>query len=139
MAATSAPASPGLIRAFQIVAGVIALLVFLQAVLAGQFAYGGEQDFIDVHEMTANVLTLLAIALIVLAYLTRNTWRYRMLIWSVVILALIIAQTGLGYVGRDELDAIAWHIPLGVFLFSLTSIVAMLAFMDERAKAALGK
>jgi hypothetical protein len=59
-----------------------------------------------------------------------------MVLWSLVILALIVAQIGLGYLGRDEPEFTAIHVPVGVFLFSLTSIVAMLAVMDEHAKSA---
>ncbi|MEX0683692.1 MAG: hypothetical protein WD904_13265 [Dehalococcoidia bacterium] len=128
--------SPGLIRAFQAVAGLIAVLVFLQAILAGQFLYS-EPDLKDVHEMVGNFLVLAAIAQLALAWLTRDSWRYKMVIWSALILVLIIAQTGLGYSGRDEPDIAALHIPLGVFIFSLTSIVAMLAGMDEKAKTAV--
>jgi len=129
-------ASPGLIRAFQAVAGIVALLVFVQAILAGQFTYN-EEDLKDVHEMLANVVFLFAAGQLVLAWLTRESWRYKMVIWCAIILALTAAQIGLGYGGRDEPDVAAIHIPVGVFLFSLTSIVAMLAVMDERAKEAL--
>jgi hypothetical protein len=129
-------ASPGLIRAFQAVAGIVALLVFVQAILAGQFTYNGE-DLEDVHEMVANVVFLFAAGQLVLAWLTRESWRYKMVIWCAIVLALTVAQIGLGYGGRDEPDVAAIHIPVGVLLFSLTSIVAMLAVMDERAKEAL--
>ncbi|HUF54753.1 MAG TPA: hypothetical protein VMR52_13460 [Dehalococcoidia bacterium] len=128
--------NPGLIRPFQAVAGIVALLVFVQAILAGQFLTGGE-NLVDIHEIVGNVIFLGAAVQLALAYLTRDFWRYRMVIWSVVILALVVSQIGLGYVGREELDARAIHVPLGVFLFSLTSIVAMLSAMDERAKDAL--
>ena len=32
---------------------------------------------------------------------------------------LMFVQTGLGYLGRDELEAAAWHVPLGVLIFGL--------------------
>ena len=128
--------SPNLIRGFQLTAGVVALLVFVQAILAGQFVYN-EPDLKDVHEVMGNVLFMLAILQIAFAWLSRDAWRYRMVIWSAVIFALIVTQIGLGYLGRDEPDAAAIHVPVGVFLFSLTSIVAMLSAMDEKAKAVL--
>jgi hypothetical protein len=128
--------SPNLIRGFQLTAGVVALLVFVQAILAGQFVYN-EPDLKDVHEVMGNVLFMLAILQIAFAWLSRDAWRYRMVIWSAVIFALIVTQIGLGYLGRDEPDAAAIHVPVGVFLFSLTSIVAMLSAMDEKAKTVL--
>ena len=128
--------SPNLIRGFQLTAGVVALLVFVQAILAGQFVYN-EPDLKDVHEVMGNVLFMVAILQIAFAWLSRDAWRYRMVIWSAVIFALIVTQIGLGYLGRDEPDAAAIHVPVGVFLFSLTSIVAMLSAMDEKAKTVL--
>ncbi len=127
---------PRLIRGFQLVAGLIALLILVQATLAGQFTYN-EPSLKDVHEIMGNVLFMLAIVQLALAWLTRDVWRYRMVIWSAVILLLIVAQIGLGYGGRDSGDSAAVHIPVGVFLFALSSIVAMLSAMDERAKDVL--
>lgn len=127
---------PRLIRGFQLVAGLIALLILVQAALAGQFTYN-EPDLRNVHEIMGNALFMLAIGQLALAWLSRDAWRYRMVIWSVVVLLLIVAQIGLGYLGRDSGDWAAIHIPVGVFLFSLSSIIAMLSAMDERARTVL--
>ena len=127
---------PRLIRAFQLVAGLIALLILVQAALAGQFTYN-EPDLEDVHEIMGNALFMLAIVQLALAWLSRDAWRYRMVIWSAVVLILIVVQTGLGYGSRSSGDWAAIHIPVGVFLFSLSSIIAMLSMMDERAKTVL--
>jgi hypothetical protein len=127
---------PRLIRGFQIVAGIIALLILVQATLAGQFTHNGA-DLKGVHEIMGNVLFMLAIVQLALAWLTRGVWRYRMIIWSAVVLLLIVGQIGLGYGGRTSGDSAAIHIPVGVFLFALSSIIAMLSMMDERAKSVL--
>ncbi len=127
---------PRLIRGFQLVAGLIALLILGQATLAGQFEHNGA-DLKGVHAMMGNVLFMLAIVHLALAWLTRDAWRYRMVIWATLVLLLIVAQIGLGYGSRDSGDAAAIHIPLGVFLFSLSTIIAMLSAMDERAKGVL--
>ena len=87
--------------------------------------------------MPVSSRTRLAIVLLALAWLTRDAWRYKMVIWAALVLLLIVAQIGLGYGGRENLDSAAIHIPVGVFLFSLSSIIAMLAMMDERAKSVL--
>ncbi len=127
---------PRLIRGFQLVAGIIALLILGQATLAGQFEHNGA-DLKGVHAMMGNILFMLALIQLALAWLTRDSWRYRMVIWSVLVLLLIVTQIGLGYGSRDSGDAAAIHIPLGVFLFSLSSIIAMLSAIDERAKTVL--
>ena len=125
-----------LIRAFQLVAGLIALLILVQATLAGQFTYN-EPDLKDVHAIVGNVLFMLALLQLGLAWLTRGSWRYRMVIWSVLVLLLIVTQIGLGYGSRDNVDSAAIHIPVGVFLFALSSIIAMLSAIDDRAKTVL--
>ena len=127
---------PRLIRVFQIIAGLIALLILVQATLAGQFEHNGA-DLKGVHAMMGNILFMLAIVQLALAWLTRDAWRYKMVIWAALVLLLIVAQIGLGYGGRENLDSAAIHIPVGVFLFALSSIIAMLAMMDERAKSVL--
>jgi len=108
----------------------------VQATLAGQFTYN-DADLKNVHEIMGNVLFMLAIVQLGLAWLTRDAWRYKMVIWSSLVFLLIVAQIGLGYGGRTSGDSAAIHIPLGVFLFSLSSIIAMLSALDERAKSVL--
>lgn len=127
---------PRLIRGFQLVAGLIALLILVQATLAGQFTYN-EPDLEDVHAIVGNVLFVLALLQLALAWLTRDAWRYRMVIWSAILVLLIVTQIGLGYGSRDNVDSAAIHIPVGVFLFALASIIAMLSVLDERAKSVL--
>ena len=129
---------PRLIRGFQIVAGIVTLLVLVQAVLAGQFLTGDEEDLENVHKIVGYALFMLALVQLALAWQSRDAWRYRMVIWSAVILLLMVAQIGLVSGGDDNSgDAAAIHIPVGVFLFALSSIVAMLSVMDERAKTVL--
>jgi D-alanyl-lipoteichoic acid acyltransferase DltB (MBOAT superfamily) len=134
--AEPAPVSPGLIRAFQGVVGLIALLVLVNAILAGQII-SYEDRTKDLHAGIGDLTVLLAIAQVVLAYVTRDAWRYKMVIWSVVVLVLVVIQLGLGYSADDSRASASIHIPLGVFIFSFTSINAMLAAMDEKAKAAV--
>ena len=52
------------------------------------------------------------------------------------LLAGLFGQTGLGYVGRDTAAAAAWHIPLGVTLFGLATIMATVTV--GRARRLLG-
>lgn len=41
---------------------------------------------------------------------------------------LVIVQTGLGYLGRDSADALAVHVPLGVLIFGIASLLTNVAF-----------
>ncbi len=130
---------PRLIRGFQLTAGLVALLMFVQAALAGQFIAQDEPDLKDVHRFVGYFLFLGTALQVALAWLTRDVWRYRIVVWAAVILLVTVVQTALGDVNRSEhnADLVAIHIPLGVLLFSLSSIVAMLSVMDEGAKTAL--
>ena len=126
-----------LIRAFQLVAGLIALLILVQATLAGQFTYNDEPGLRDAHRGFGYLLFMLAGIQLAIAWLTRDSWRYRMVIWSALVLLLVVAQIGLGDLGDENKDYSAIHIPVGVFLFALSSIIAMLSAIDDRAKTVL--
>jgi len=109
----------------------------VQATLAGQFTYSEEPGLRDAHKGFGYLLFMLAMVQIALAWRTRDIWRYRMVIWSALALVLIVAQIGLGDLGDENKDYSAIHIPVGVFLFSLSSIIAMLSVLDESAKNVL--
>lgn len=123
------------IVAYQAVACLTAALVFLQAVLAGQFLFS-EPDARDIHEGVANLLFITAAAQLLLAAVLRSTFGLRHIAWNVVLLVLVISQIGLGYSGRDEPDAAAVHVPMGVLVFGLSTVIAALAFTDaSRSRA----
>jgi hypothetical protein len=52
---------------------------------------------------------------------------------AVALVALAFAQVGLGFVGRDTTSAAAWHIPVGVAIFGLTTY--QLALLTRRPPA----
>jgi hypothetical protein len=43
---------------------------------------------------------------------------------AVLVTLLVIAQIGLGYTGRTEATAMAWHLPNGVLLMGLSTMLA---------------
>lgn len=116
----------------QLLAGVVAALVLLQAVLAGQSNRLFGTIGIGIHGTVANIIFALALANLALG------WRARVSRTQLVVLAalfaVILAQTGLGYAGRTSLDAAAWHIPTGVAIFGLavTSFTMSLANRPDR-------
>ena len=100
---------------YRVASAIFALLVLVQAVLAGQFL-NGRPSLVAVHRgLGAQVLPLLGLVLVVLA--VRGARRFLAL--AVALFALTTLQTGLGFLGRSSLGAAAWHLPLGVAIFGL--------------------
>ena len=94
---------------------MLAALVLLQAVVAGQALFGDWS--IKVHGYLGNASFTLGVILLGLAVAGRSD-RVRLALTAVLVAAMF-AQTGLGYVGRETLGAAAWHVPLGVTIFGL--------------------
>lgn len=114
---TPARRAPGLVRARQAVAVLIAGLVLVMAVIAGRSdRLFGSWD-ITVHGVLGNIVFTLAVVAVVLAVVGRAG--PVAVTASVVFVALAFAQVGLGYVGRESLGAAAWHIPGGVLLMGI--------------------
>jgi hypothetical protein len=104
------------------------VLVLLQAILAGQWL-GGHQRYIDYHEMVANLLVILVIVQVIVTVMLGipGDLGKRLLVMNGLLLVLTLIQVGLGYSGRTDLDARAWHLPLGVFIFGLSVGIASMA------------
>lgn len=111
--------SPTLVRVRRIIAGLMAGLVLVMALLAGRHLFLGE-SVIEIHGYLGNFLFVLAIANIGLVVSNRASTGLDFGL-AVAIGALVFAQIGLGYVGRETLDAAAWHVPNGVLLMSLST------------------
>lgn len=116
-------------------AGVVAALVLVQAVLAGQSSRLFGTMGIGIHGTVANITFMLALANLAVG------WRAGLSQLQLGVLAAlfvgIFVQTGLGYAGRTSLDAAAWHIPTGVAIFGLavTSLTLSLVNRPERQAA----
>lgn len=111
--------SPALVRARRVVTALIAGLILVLALLAGRHLFLGE-SVIEIHGWIGNgvfALTLVNIGLVV-ANKASTGLDFGL---AVAIAALVFAQVGLGYVGRETLEAAAWHIPNGVLLMALSS------------------
>ena len=117
-----------LVRPFQILTALTLVLVMIQAVLAGRGWYLSP-DLIEVHGWIGNITFLAVIAQVglVLAIGIPGSLGRKLLILTAVVAVLVMAQTGLGYSGRDSADAASWHIPNGVLIFGLAVAVAALA------------
>lgn len=106
---------PGWGGAYAAAAVLLAVAVFVQAVLVGQAMYGAGSDFY-VHGSVGNLSFALGIVTAVLAAVSRvPRW---LLATAALVLFMLFTQTGLGYVARESAAAGMWHVPLGVLTFA---------------------
>ncbi len=91
-------------------------LVLVLAVMASRSVKLFGTWEIELHGYVGNSLFILAL---VNGGLALN--RRRGELTALIIGMLVFAQIGLGYVGRDSLEAAAWHVPNGVLLMGLTT------------------
>lgn len=104
-------------RAHLVLAYVLPVIVLGQAALAGRHLFEGSS--ISVHGILGEVTFALTVLGVVLAVARGCDG----LVFGVAaaLAALAFAQVGLGFVGRDTAAAAAWHIPVGVTIFGLTT------------------
>lgn len=106
-----------LLSAQRTLAAVIAVGILVMATIAGRSIFGPWD--IEVHGYVGNGLFVLAVANLALAIYRRPGTAE--LTVAALIGMLTFAQVGLGYVGREQLEAAAWHIPNGVLLMALST------------------
>lgn len=115
-------------RAHLLLAATIAVLVLVQAVLAGKALFGSWS--IGMHEGVGNATFALAVTLVAAAALGR-AGRHAVVV-AVTLAVVLTAQVGLGYAGRDSSEAAAWHIPNGVLAAGLAAHQLSLAWSSWR-------
>ncbi|MGD9713488.1 MAG: hypothetical protein AB7V46_15690 [Thermomicrobiales bacterium] len=120
---------PEWLPAYRILTFVTAISVLVQAILASQWLFKGEANLLDLHEVIANVFFLVVVLQTVMTILMRfpGAWGRQLLLANGMLVLLTLAQTGLGYSGRESADAKAWHVPLGVLLFGMAIAISSLA------------
>jgi hypothetical protein len=123
---STSTARPGLAKAHLILAYLLPVLVLVQAALAGRHLF--EASSISVHGVLGELTFALTVVGLVLAVVRR--WDGLVFAVAVALVALTFAQVGLGFVGRDTAAAAAWHIPVGVAIFGLTTY--QLALLTRR-------
>jgi hypothetical protein len=101
--------------AYRVTVWLLALGVLANAVIAGRTLVG-EWDIL-VHGIIGNGVFVLSLVALVLALLT-GAGRATVVVAGLLVV-LVFAQVGLGYSGRESLDARAWHVPNGVAIFGL--------------------
>ena len=108
-----------LLRARQVIAGTIAVVIVLLAFLAGRWLnFGG--TIIEVHGYIGNAVFLLALVNLGLTFKAAPHDGAALAVAGLIAL-LTFSQVGLGYVGRETADAAALHVPNGVLLMGLSA------------------
>ena len=113
---------PADLSRYRAAAAVLAVLVLVQAALAGQFLTGDGGR--SMHRLIGEGLGLVALAIAVAGYRLRTIDRDRWWL-ALALVALVVAQTGLGFAGRESTTAAALHIPLGVATFGAALVAAL--------------
>jgi hypothetical protein len=124
--------SRGLVAAFKGFCHLATLLIFVQAALAGAFISGEELDMVSVHEMVGNLLFMVVAVQLVLAFLVRGWSKFNLWAWVFALALMVVAQIGLGYMGRNDSLPVSIHVPLGVLIFGLATMISTLAFFEDR-------
>lgn len=112
---------------YRIVSGAVALLVLIQAILAGR-GWFIDFDLITLHGVLGNITFIGAVGMVVLAWVGFPPGRERttLLVMSAVLTVLTTAQIGLGYTATSEgghAEAASLHIPLGVLIFGFSCAI----------------
>jgi len=113
---------PAELRSFQAAAAILAVLVLVQAGLAGQFLTGSGGR--GTHRLIGEALGLVALVVAGMGYRLRAVDRDRWWL-GVALVVMVVAQTGLGFAGRDSTTAAAFHVPVGVATFGAALVAAL--------------
>ena len=116
---------------------ITTVLVLLQAAMIGQALYLGEMSLLNLHGWLGSGSFLLALLLTGAAFLAvrRGELPRRVVMHGVLVVLLMVAQLGLGYMGRRGGWPAAIHIPNGVVIASLLSALLATTFLAPRATA----
>jgi len=113
------PARPGAVLTRRVVVIALPALVLVQATLAGQYLFEGS-DVIELHGILGNITFALTVLGVMATFVAARGDGLAFGV-AVALMALAFAQVGLGYVGRETTAAAAWHIPVGVTIFGLST------------------
>ena len=117
------------VAADRVLSAALTTGVLVQAVLAGRSSRLFGTIDITVHGTVGNAIFALALAQV--ALLVRGRQRRLRVVVAAAFLAGVAAQIGIGYAGRDSVDAAAWHVPFGVALFGI-SVWNLILTIEDR-------
>ena len=130
---TSGTNTAKLLLWLRIVGVIIAVGIPVQAFLGSEAFFKNDSDMRNAHEMLGNIFFLLAIGQVVLGFMALRVSLIGMsgVVMRVIVALLVVAQLGLGYSGRENLDPRIWHIPSGVLLMGFAAAVAAMSFSRD--------
>ena len=105
-------------------------MVVVMAYLAGHSVKMFGTGDIEVHGFLGEILFAIAVVMVVLSFMTQT--RGLVVGFAVAFAALCFAQVGLGFVGRETLEAAAWHIPNGVLIMGV-AVGHLFLLLPERS------
>lgn len=121
-------------RLMRLTSAVFGIGILIQAILASFGLFDGRPGWIDIHQVLG--MTLLVVVVVQAAAAIPASQRglvpRQVLVISLVLVVLVVAQLGLGFSTRESSVAIAWHISLGVGLMALTVANEMLISFAPR-------
>ena len=119
-----------MIPAVRWIAGITAALVLVQALLIGQALYVNGMTTVALHGWlgTGSFAAAIILAVLSLVAVRRKEVSRLTLGLGLMIVLLMVAQLGLGYVGRRNGQAAALHIPNGVLITGLLSALVTTTF-----------
>jgi hypothetical protein len=120
------------------ISAITTLLVLLQAALIGQALYLGEMSLLALHGWLGSGSFILALLLVGAAFMgvQRRDLPRSVMIHGVIVVLLMVAQLGLGYMGRRNNWSAAIHIPNGVLIATLLSALLASTFHASRSSVA---
>ncbi len=135
---TAEPASaPGIVTGLKVTSALLTVGLLVQAWLGSSGFYEGDAGLVTAHEMLGNVFFLVAVAQVALSFfaMQKGAAARPLLIVSLLLVAGVVAQLGLGYSGRTSASAMAWHLPNGVLLMCLCTLSLFLVWARPARRA----
>ena len=108
------------------------IVVLVMAALAGHSNRMFGAGDIEVHGVLGELLFAVSVVMVGLAWATKA--RRAVLGLAVAFAVLCFAQVGLGFVGRDTIEAAAWHIPNGVLIMGV-AVAQLVLLLADRSPA----
>lgn len=108
---------------YRVSAAVLALAVLVQAALAGQFLTANA-GALAAHRYIGEAASPIALVVAALGFRIRASDRDRWWL-GVALVVMVVAQTGLGFAGRESTTAASLHVPVGVVIFGAALVASL--------------
>ncbi|HEY7261121.1 MAG TPA: hypothetical protein VH589_06505 [Trebonia sp.] len=128
-------ASPGAVRAFSMLNGLVLLGILLQGVWAGGLVGDLGGAWRVLHGVTAGLVVILALAAAAVAVI-RLRGEHGLVPWSIALFVLLIIQSGLGAATRSASALFLIHVPNAMLIMGLGVYLSVAASRARRSVSA---